>query len=195
MTNSRFDIWTRRRFGLAMGGIVASALSLPLGGGAKARKKKKKRKKRCLRVNQPCRDGSKKKRCCKNLRCDEAKIISPTGLGCCRHFQARCESEIECCSSFKCQNVVGLPGNRCCTPLGTFCYELGDCCAAPGVRCDDNTCCRDAQAACQSEHECCGELQCGNVPQLGGLHCCAGDGGGCEVGNDCCNELNCIDGA
>ena len=134
MNEFRFDAWTRRRFGLAAVGLGAALTGLIGPGGAKA--KKKRRKKRCLRVNQPCRDGSKKKRCCKDLICDEAKVVSPTGLGCCRHFQARCESESECCGSFKCQPAEGLVGNRCCSPLGQFCEVTSDCCNGNGVFCD-----------------------------------------------------------
>ena len=45
MDDSRFDAWTRRRFGLAAGGLSASLLGLVSLDDAAAKKKRKKKKK------------------------------------------------------------------------------------------------------------------------------------------------------
>jgi hypothetical protein len=190
MINSRFDAWTRRRFGLATGGALAAALGLAAIDVAEA--KKKKRKKRCRRINQSCKEDSKKKRCCKDLRCDEGKVVL-SSLSCCRYFQARCDSEIECCTSFKCQPAVGLAGNRCCGALGVSCEEHADCCAGDGVICgSDHNCCRRVQASCQEATECCGELLCFEIFQGSGLRCCAPGGVACVDDDDCCIGSVCL---
>ncbi|MBA2596045.1 MAG: hypothetical protein H0V00_05395 [Chloroflexia bacterium] len=44
MDSKRFDIWTRRRFGLGMSGMAAGLLSVATGGEVLAKKKKGKKK-------------------------------------------------------------------------------------------------------------------------------------------------------
>ncbi len=60
MDGSTFDAWTRRRFGLAAGGVLAALASLH---GASA---KKKRGKRCKKLCAGCKPGGKRK-CCDGL--------------------------------------------------------------------------------------------------------------------------------
>ena len=191
MNGSRFDGWTRRQVGLATGALAA-ALGFAAVDDAVA--KRKRRRKRCRKLHQTCTLESNRKRCCKPLRCQD-ETFDPDIGSCCRPVQTPCESENQCCLAFECQEAVGLPGKRCCSPFGVFCREIGDCCASEGVICDDlNNCCRRVQASCAADDECCGDLFCKNVPALGGLRCCAEEGDPCEVMNDCCSGMGCQDG-
>ena len=96
MDGLRFDLWTRRRFGLAAGGLAA-LLVFPIDGAAK---KKKKKKKRCLNIGADCVAGSKK-RCCKNLRCDFAGG-SQTTTFCCK-TAGECRFGFDCCFGWVCE--------------------------------------------------------------------------------------------
>ena len=65
MDSSRFDTWTRRRFGLATGGMVATLarLASPADADAKNKnkqKKKTKKKQRCRKLGQICRQTGKR---------------------------------------------------------------------------------------------------------------------------------------
>jgi hypothetical protein len=104
-------------------------------------RKKKHRKKRCRRLHQTCLPSSGKPRCCTGLtRNDET--FDPDVGACCRYHQAVCQSESQCCASFKCQLAVGLEGNRCCAPEGVFCEVHSDRCTSlvGSVFCADNHC-------------------------------------------------------
>jgi hypothetical protein len=100
MDGLRFDLWTRRRFGLAAGGLAAF-LASPLNGVAK---KKKKKKKRCTKLGVPC-EGAKK--CCGQLRCDitGGGTTSQTKL-CCK-LQGSCRFNADCCEGRSCVDVQG----------------------------------------------------------------------------------------
>lgn len=121
MDASRFDAWTRRRLGLVVGGGIASLAGLSLLEDAEARKKKKKR---CKKSLQPC--GGKKK-CCKELTCDDT--LGTEGNVCCKPLQGTCADQPECCGNDSiCTNVDGLTGERCCVLEGKTCTEKLDCC-------------------------------------------------------------------
>lgn len=139
MDDRRFDFWTRRRFGLAAVGLGVALPGL-IGPGAADARKRKKRRNRCRKLLQICHPGGKK-RCCKGLRCDEAKLPRD-GYSCCRNYQAICESESECCNSLRCLSAVGLEGTRCCSAFGFPCFEDSDCClGVPNVFCNDTNMC------------------------------------------------------
>lgn len=191
MTESRFDGWTRRRFGLATGGAVAANLGLTAFDAMAGRRKK--RKKRCRRLHQVCRqvDGTEK-RCCKPLTCtDETETVGEAA--CCRFFRTPCASDGQCCGTFKCRKVIGLSGNRCCASFDAGgCRNDRDCCAGDGVTCAGAVCCRRIRSVCVASDECCGDLLCASAPNLGGgLHCCSGHQGPCTASPDCCGELLC----
>jgi hypothetical protein len=190
----RFDTWARRRFGWAAGGALAALTSFGRDGAEARRKKGKKRKKRCRKLRQLCRlDGGK--RCCAPMACAE-ETADPEVSACCRYIQTTCESDNQCCIGLRCRKAVESRGDRCCLPLDLAgCAEDADCCAGDGVTCDTATgnCCRQAQATCAASDECCGDLQCANVPALGsGLRCCAGDNESCQENEDCCFGMACI---
>jgi hypothetical protein len=122
MHGSWFDTWTRRRFGLATGGAVASLLGVAVRFDAEAKKKKT----RCRKVKQRCRRGSKRKGCCKGLHCREVAFQS--GRHCCRGLRERCQSGTECCGELLCDEVDQFEGPRCCGDLGAPCQDNQDCC-------------------------------------------------------------------
>ena len=89
MDGSRFDAWTRRRFGIAVGGAtLAESISLISGIAAK-------RKKRCKRLGKPCSPGGRK--CCKTLKCRDIGDPNPD-FRCCRPDGQSCANSDQCCS-------------------------------------------------------------------------------------------------
>jgi hypothetical protein len=137
MDDSRFDVWTRRRFGLAMGGGIASLLGLSALDDARARKNKRKRKKRCKKLKQGCNPGGVKKSCCKgrDLACAEFPNLS--GNRCCRKARGSCQDAEDCCGDLSCEGIPGLAGARCCGSNGMACSTTQRCCGA--FACDEFT--------------------------------------------------------
>ena len=144
MDGSRFDAWTRRRFGVAAGGFAASLFSIvtcqePAASKKKKRKRRKKRKERCLSLRVACTpEGTDP--CCDGLPCDE--VLGTPGFFCCKPPQSRCSVNQECCGNRVCEPAAGLVGDRCCAETEAFCTTRSDCCDVPGgsVGCADNTC-------------------------------------------------------
>lgn len=79
MDGSRFDAWTRRGLGLTAAGLAASLSGVPGFGATDAEAKKK----RCKKLQQACKPGAKKKRCCKRqgLLCEI--VVGLEGRHCC----------------------------------------------------------------------------------------------------------------
>jgi hypothetical protein len=120
MDASRFDAWTRRRFGLALGRGTASLLGLAVFGATAAKKHKHKhKKKRCKKSLQSC---VGKKKCCKGLTCE----AGPNH--CCKPVQGTCTAPTDCCGDQCCTTVDGLSGTHCCGGLTAPCTEKADCC-------------------------------------------------------------------
>jgi hypothetical protein len=97
MDGTRFDAWTRRRFGLAAGGMAAFVLFRDSPEAAAGKKRRKKRKKRCKRLRAGCNPGGKRT-CCGKLTCS---TYSPTGEvppRCCKQPGEPCAAFDECCS-------------------------------------------------------------------------------------------------
>jgi hypothetical protein len=99
MDGNGFDRWTRRAFGVAAGGIVASLLELGLALDTAARKHKhKKPQPKCLRSQTRCHGHETD--CCKGLQCAG---VSWTQVVVCCSFDA-CEVDKDCCSGRRCEN-------------------------------------------------------------------------------------------
>ncbi len=122
MDGSRFDAWTRRRLGLAAGGLTAGLLGLTGLTETEAKKRKNKKKKKCQKLGVGCNPTGKKK-CCKDLSCEEAPSVG--GNRCCKNDQITCTVGSECCSTL-CQS------NAC------FCKAIGQACSANQQCCNDN---------------------------------------------------------
>jgi hypothetical protein len=122
---SRFDAWTRRRFGLAAGGLAGSLLALVHAGQddvTATKKKKKKKKKRCGRLGAFCNpDG--KPGCCGGLTCDIRFFGTPF---CCVRGGESCETGHECCSG------------ECTTDFKCYCKDIDDECFVDGHCCSYN---------------------------------------------------------
>lgn len=125
MNGSRFDQWTRRRVGLAMGAFAGSLLSLDDGDHAAA---KKKHKKVCQKVTHECQNGSKKKGCCSGLHCEPNQILG--GDRCCWHSQQPCSLGTQCCGELLCAEVPWAGTDlHCCISCGDACVKEHDCCS------------------------------------------------------------------
>jgi hypothetical protein len=112
MDGPGFDLWTRRRFGQAAGGVAASVLALPGFTDSEASKKKRKRRrKRCKKLHDPCRVGGKRK-CCGALRCRTSSLNAGIHTFCCKTEGKPCENESDCCDPFLC---CGAPGDEVCS--------------------------------------------------------------------------------
>ena len=99
MDGSRFDAWTRRRFGSAAGSLAAVLLS---GNEAAAKKERK----RCQKAGKTC---GGKKRCCGQLRCAQTGEVNPVDR-CCRHTEGgSCATSADCCLPLGCN-----PENKQC---------------------------------------------------------------------------------
>lgn len=110
MDETRFDAWTRRRFGLAAGGIAAlPGLFGP--GIAHAGKGKKQRKKRCKKLGAGCKPGGKR-RCCGSLKCDRIHFDPSPKTRCCRRKDQPCAGHDDCCAGLCCQ-ASGVCGSEC----------------------------------------------------------------------------------
>jgi len=132
MESARFDLWTRRRFGLAAGGAVGLLTGLTSLGVADARNRPRK-KKRCKRLRDTCTQGGKRK-CCKRLTCDE--VLGSPGFFCCKQPHTPCVDQAECCGSRVCDIVFGATGTFCCgrstDTLVALCDIDQDCCTGFG---------------------------------------------------------------
>jgi hypothetical protein len=122
MDGSQFDVWTRRRFGLAAGGLSASLVGFIGLDSAEAKKKhKKKKKKKCKKLGETCTpDGTA---CCDCLACGASS--GSAGDVCCQPGGAACTlaAQNDCCSG---QCV----GDFCfCKSNGNPCSEDSQCCS------------------------------------------------------------------
>jgi hypothetical protein len=98
MDASTFDAWTRRRLGLATGGMLALALGLALPADSEGKHHKKKQ---CKKLHDPCKPGSKHK-CCGNLQCKVSAMDEGVHTFCCKREGKSCQSELDCCDPLHC---------------------------------------------------------------------------------------------
>lgn len=111
MNKSRFDSWTRRRFGLAVGPAAGALVSMA-GIGADAKKKKKTCKTCCTAVRGSCSSSSE---CCEGSICAQRQGIENIAV-CCIPEGSPCSnipgSQLECCGTLECS-----PSLVCATPV------------------------------------------------------------------------------
>ena len=143
MDAKHFDAWTRRKFGLAAGSILAALLALDHTDGAGARR-------RCLRKGRVC--SNTNKRCCK-LSCDSTFANGEFGEFCCKLDDASCKpgaSEPGCCSTY-----CDAETETCRTCQGRPCDANRPCC--PQWNCEDDFCggCAIEGAGCHDHRPCC----------------------------------------
>lgn len=108
MKPSRFDVWTRRRFGGAAAGVIASLLGVSDAWPAFARKKKKRgktRKRHCERLGTPCNPNNDKQLCCGPFFCLSVPELG--GHRCCKTLHLPCAGNAECCGNLVCTGDHG----------------------------------------------------------------------------------------
>ena len=110
MDGTRFDAWTRRRFGLATGGALASLLGLSMLDEAEAKKNNnnknnnKNKKKKCRKLGQSCDITNKNKKCCNAKQlCAQVKNLG-SGTFCCKQRGDNCSVNDDCCGTDKCSS-------------------------------------------------------------------------------------------
>ena len=112
MDGSRFDAWTRRRFGSAVVGALAAVLGHAAGYDAagKTRRHKGKRKhtkprfrnRKCEPHRTSCNPKNERRLCCAPLACGEVPELG--GHHCCaRRFQG-CTQDSDCCNNTVCRD-------------------------------------------------------------------------------------------
>jgi hypothetical protein len=110
MDGAHFDAWTRRRFGLAAGGLATSLWSaLTLEDGAA---KKKHKKKRCKKLGDGCKPGGKRK-CCGELRCDVTGYGGQAPPVCCEKLGKPCDVDRDCCEGLACCGGPSVCSTQC----------------------------------------------------------------------------------
>ncbi|MGH2615500.1 MAG: hypothetical protein ACRDJC_09700 [Thermomicrobiales bacterium] len=98
MDGARFDDWTRRRFGRAIGATLAALVGLSAEGEVgMTRRKKRRRKDRCQRVTEHCNRATD---CCNSLVCEPVNGLS--GNRCCRLLRTACAGPQDCCGALFC---------------------------------------------------------------------------------------------
>lgn len=107
---TRFDGWTRRRFGIAAGGMAATLPGVAGIAGipdaeATRKGKNKQHKRRCRKASHACTPGGKHT-CCGDLHCREVpvKMLDETEFFCCKSAGKSCSGqlEFECCPGLGC---------------------------------------------------------------------------------------------
>ncbi|MGH2616809.1 MAG: hypothetical protein ACRDJC_16360 [Thermomicrobiales bacterium] len=112
MDAHRFDAWTRRRFGLATGGVLAAALGLAAFDAAEAgKKRRRKKRKRCVKLLQPCRIGGRK--CCHRHVCQSFNAGANGTFFCCKGQGQPCTTSDQCCPPSACEIEVGNTVGSC----------------------------------------------------------------------------------
>lgn len=100
-----FARWTRRTFGLTVGGVLAGVAGLsPLFGGESiAATGARRRTSRCRTLGQTCGKGTG--RCCRRRTCDTVGFDGDSRQRCCSQQRERCRSDRDCCSPGFCDPV------------------------------------------------------------------------------------------
>jgi hypothetical protein len=117
MDGSRFDAWTRRRFGAAAVGLAVGCLGLGSltdrtavgnnrNASSKHRRKKKKRRRgevnpACEPLRSRCNPHNTRELCCNGLAC--GVVADLDGNRCCRLRYGECASDGDCCNNLRCR--------------------------------------------------------------------------------------------
>ncbi len=161
LDGTRFDAWTRRRFGLMTGGAIASTLGLAglLDADAKKKKNKNKNKKkkqnRCITVGNTQVLCPKGEVCCDPTRSTGPGCAPPDSPVCCLSTGFAHGADFVCCatSSEGTNGVCVTAHPHCCPPGIVGCCEAGFpvCCSSPlGPYCCPSgmTCCETDPSGC-----------------------------------------------
>lgn len=173
MNGLRFDVWTRRRFGLAAGGMAVSWLGLAVGVPTLTEARKKKKVKRnafgCVDVGKFCKNDGQ---CCSGIcagKKGKKQCKAHDAEGC----QARQVEEFCGGIDVPCTTSAGVEDGACDTTTGNagFCAGDGEC----------TVCTKDADciALCGPQAAC---IICnGECEETGGTACVGPAGDSCVV--------------
>ena len=109
MDGSRFDTWTRRRFGLAAGGAAIAGL-LGLAGlddaDARRRRRRKKKKDKCRKLGEFCNQSIREQQCCNSTYLCANVATLGSGNFCCKQRDTPCGTSSECCGNDFCDGAT-----------------------------------------------------------------------------------------
>jgi hypothetical protein len=110
MDATRFDAWTRRRFGTTAAGAIAGLLGLAERRTATGKKKRKRksRKRKCEKLGTRCNPRNDRQVCCGALFCQQVPELG--GNRCCQSRFATCSRDADCCANLEC---VGTDNRFC----------------------------------------------------------------------------------
>ena len=110
MEGSRFDSWTRRKFGLATGSAAAAGLLGLLGvaeteaGQNNNNNNNRKKKKKCRKLGQTCDENRRNQSCCnQNQLCANVSGLG-SGNFCCKQNGQGCSVNTDCCGKNVCDS-------------------------------------------------------------------------------------------
>ena len=203
MDGSRFDPWTRRRFGLFAGGTAAALFGLTAHQETEAKKKRKKKRKPkppreiCRKPREAC-SSSPEQQCCSGLTCDDSGCNE--GAFCLQNEGGTCTDSCDCRAGLECSERDDFSCQQCSLPQGP-CDTAANCCLNASFcatsECADPQylyCCQGLGAPCTAPCDCCpnpgncGRNGCGGVEPV----CCRGLGFPCQNNCDCCDPLRCL---
>lgn len=124
MEDTQFDRWTRRRFGLAVGGAAVSALGL-LGAiglseedaeaarrnnrNGNNNRRRRPRRDRCRKLGQTCNDNRRRQGCCNSDQlCAQVPNLSTENV-CCKQRDDSCSIDDDCCGRSRCNRGFCQP--------------------------------------------------------------------------------------
>ncbi len=108
MDGSRFDAWTRRRFGVVAAAAITGWLGLAARDGTVAKRKKapkQRRKRQCEKLNTKCNPGNDRKLCCAAMACGLVPELG--GHHCCQQRYGACGVDADCCNNLVCTGGSG----------------------------------------------------------------------------------------
>lgn len=111
MDDRHCDMWSRRRFGIATGGVATALLGFAFPDGATAGKKHKNRRKRCVKLLQPCQTGGR--HCCHDNACQSFDTGADGTFFCCKPEGKPCQASGECCIGLACFKEVSSEVGFC----------------------------------------------------------------------------------
>jgi hypothetical protein len=97
----------------------------------------------------------------------------------------------KCCDKLPCDEVLGHSGFFCCKEPQAPCEGDQDCCGnhvCGEVDGGEPVCCVDEGFSCENEADCCGGLDCDTIKGMLGDHCCRGEDSPCADDGDCCGD-------
>jgi hypothetical protein len=118
LDGTRFDAWTRRRFGMATGGALAGLLGLSQLDSEAAKRhgnhnnnhknkhkhKNKNKKKKCRKLGQSCDTSVKKKKCCNSSQLCSTIKGQGSQTFCCKQITQSCQNTVDCCGDNTCDS-------------------------------------------------------------------------------------------